>query len=51
MILPGVTLGDYTTVGAGSVVTRNCGAWVGHCIIAGNPAKVIKTFDKEKHET
>lgn len=50
MILPGVTLGDYTTVGAGSVVTRNCGAWAGHCIIAGNPAKVIKAFDKEKHE-
>lgn len=41
VILPGVTLGDFTTVGAGSVVTHS---FDGHCVIAGNPAKVIKTF-------
>lgn len=40
VILPGVTLGDYTTVGAGSVVTKSFTE--GHCVIAGNPAKKIK---------
>ena len=41
VILPGVTLGPYTTVGAGSIVTHS---FDGHCIIAGNPAKIIRTF-------
>jgi acetyltransferase-like isoleucine patch superfamily enzyme len=40
IILPGVVLGDHTTVGAGSVVTHSFPE--GHCIIAGNPAKIIK---------
>lgn len=39
-ILPGVTLGDSTIVGAGSVVTKSFPD--GHVIIAGNPAKIIK---------
>ena len=42
VILPGVVLGPYTTVGAGSIVTHS---FDGHCIIAGNPARVIRTFD------
>lgn len=40
VILPGVVLGDHTIVGAGSVVTKSFEA--GHCIVAGNPAKVIR---------
>ena len=39
-ILPGVKLGDHTKVGAGSVVTKSFEE--GYCIIAGNPAKVIR---------
>ena len=39
-ILPGTVLGNHTIVGAGSVVTKSFPD--GNCIIAGNPAKVIK---------
>ena len=42
MILPGVVLGDRTIVGAGSVVTKYFPE--GNCVIAGNPAKVIKVI-------
>ncbi len=40
-ILPGVVLGDYVTVGANSVVTKS---FEGHQVIAGVPAKVIRTI-------
>lgn len=40
VLLPGVTLGDHTIVGAGSVVTKSFKD--GWCVIAGNPAKIIK---------
>ncbi|MCM1044017.1 MAG: acyltransferase [Candidatus Gastranaerophilales bacterium] len=40
MILPGVTLGGAVTVGAGSVVTKSFPE--GHCVIAGNPAVIIR---------
>ena len=40
-ILPGVTVGDYAVVGAGSIVTKDVPAWT---IVAGNPARVIKTI-------
>jgi acetyltransferase-like isoleucine patch superfamily enzyme len=46
VILPEVTLGDFTIVGAGSVVTKSFVE--GYCVIAGNPAKIIKMLDKEK---
>lgn len=38
-ILPGVTIGDNVTIGAGSVVTRDIPS---NCIAAGNPARVIR---------
>ena len=45
VILPNVILGDFTIVGAGSVVTKSFRD--GYCIIAGNPAKIIKKLNKE----
>ena len=39
IILPGVTLGKGSIVGAGSVVTKDVPAYA---IVAGNPARVIK---------
>lgn len=44
VILPGVKLGPHTIVGAGSIVTHS---FEGKCIIAGNPAKIIKKLDDE----
>lgn len=46
VILPDVILGDFTIVGAGAVVNRSFPD--GYCVIAGNPAKIVKTLDKEK---
>ena len=40
VVLPGVTLGPHTIVGAGSVVTKSFPK--GNCVIAGNPAKIIR---------
>lgn len=39
IILPGVTIGDGAIVGAGSVVSRDVPPG---CIVAGNPAKVLR---------
>lgn len=41
LILKGVTIGDNSVVGAGSVV---CCSVPENCIVAGNPAHVVKNF-------
>lgn len=46
LIMPGVVLGDFTIVAAGSVVTKSFPE--GHCVIGGNVAKVLKTLDRDK---
>lgn len=40
IILPGIRIGDHVVVGAGSVVTKDV---PDHCLVAGNPAKIIKS--------
>ena len=42
-ILPGVTIGDYAVVGAGSIVTHDVPA---RTVVAGVPAKVICGIDE-----
>jgi acetyltransferase-like isoleucine patch superfamily enzyme len=46
VVLPGVELGDFTVVGAGAVVTKSFPE--GYCVIAGNPARLIRSLDKAK---
>jgi acetyltransferase-like isoleucine patch superfamily enzyme len=42
IILAGVTIGDHAIIGAGAIVTKNVPA---RTIVAGNPAKPVRTFD------
>ena len=42
-VMPGVTIGDYSVIGAGSVVTRDIPPY---SIAVGSPAKVIKTIEQ-----
>lgn len=46
VILPGVTLGDFTIVGAGAIVAKSFEE--GYCVIAGNPARIIKQLNREE---
>lgn len=43
IVMKGVTIGDGAVVGAGSVVTKDVPA---NTIVAGNPARVIKTINQ-----
>lgn len=43
IVCPGVTIGDNTTIGAGSVVTKDIPANV---FAAGNPCRVIRQIDE-----
>ncbi|EPF9308309.1 sugar O-acetyltransferase [Vibrio vulnificus] len=42
IVCPGVTIGDNSVIGAGSVVTKNVPANV---VAAGNPCRVIRALD------
>ena len=45
VVLPGVTVGEYSVVASGSVVTKDVPPFT---LVGGIPAKVLKEFDKEK---
>ncbi len=40
IVMCGINIGDEVIVGAGAIVTKDVPS---HCIVAGNPAKIIKT--------
>ncbi len=44
-VLPGISIGKHAIVGAASVVTKDV---PDYAVVVGNPAKVIKTLDKNK---
>ena len=45
MICPGVTIGDNTVIGAGSVVTKDIPSGV---VAAGNPCRVIREITPDE---
>ena len=45
ILLPGVTIGENSVIGAGSVVNRPIPA---NCVAVGNPCRVIRHFDTDK---
>ncbi len=49
IILPGVKItGEYVVIGAGAVVTKDITE--SKVLVAGNPAKIVKHYDKNKQE-
>ena len=46
VVLPGVTLGDFTMVGAGTIVTKSFPD--GYQVLAGNPARVIRSLNPKE---
>ena len=47
VILPGVHIGAHSVIGAGAIVSRNVPPG---CVIAGNPAKVVKVIDRFRED-
>lgn len=47
VIMPGVTIGKNSVVGASSVVVEDVSDY---CVVTGNPTKIIKQYDYSKKE-
>jgi acetyltransferase-like isoleucine patch superfamily enzyme len=45
VILPGVELGDFTIIGAGTIVSKSFAE--GYCVLGGVPAQIINYLDKD----
>ena len=48
IVLPGVTIGDHTVIGAGSVVTKDIPSGV---VAVGNPCRVMREIGEEDERT
>ena len=48
IILPNITIGEFSIIGAGSVVTNDVPPFT---IVAGVPAKIVKRIDKKARES
>lgn len=48
ILLPGITIGENSVIGAGSVVNRSIPP---NCVAVGNPCKVIKCFETDIQAT
>ncbi len=48
IVLPGVTIGDHTVIGAGSVVTKDIPSGV---VAVGNPCRVMREIGEEDEHT
>ena len=46
-VLPGVTIGDNSVIGAGSVVTKDIPA---NCVAVGNPCRVLRKITDDDRE-
>jgi acetyltransferase-like isoleucine patch superfamily enzyme len=42
IILPGVTIGDHSVIGAGAVVAKDI---PDRCVAVGNPARIVRRFE------
>ena len=47
IVVPGVTIGDDTMIGAGSVVTKDIPANV---VAVGNPCRVLRSISEQDKE-
>ena len=47
IVMPGVTIGDNTVIGAGSVVTKDIPSGV---VAVGNPCKVLREINEHDYE-
>ena len=47
IVVPGVTIGDNTVIGAGSVVTKDVPA---NCLAVGNPCRVLRELNDHDRE-
>ena len=47
VILPGITIGDNSVIGAGSIVTKDIPA---NCVAYGNPCRVVREIGEHDRE-
>ena len=47
MVMPGITIGDNTVVGAGSIVTKDLPSGV---LAVGNPCRVLRTIGEHERK-